>query len=167
MRRVDICLKCEKERPIVSNGFCRGCYQQAYRAAAKSNEAECLVKPDRSQRRYQEELSDQRIMLSKVVKSLERTHVAKAALGPERVAAIISELNIAIRKIDNMKQFSVNSKIEFSENSNNNQPKDAEEFSENSNSESSENLELPTESDEEFSGNQNSEFSVNTQREKP
>ncbi|MFZ1975492.1 MAG: hypothetical protein WAU89_21795 [Candidatus Acidiferrales bacterium] len=111
-------------------------------------------------------------MLAKVVKALERTHVTTAALRPERVAAIISELNIAIRIIDNLKQsqFSVNPKIESSENSKPLAPdtEDTEELSENQKSELSEHLDHleVTESDGEFSENPESEFSENSKRRK-
>lgn len=145
-RRVDNCLQCGQEKPIVGHGLCARCHLQWWRLRKDQEQEENsgipgAPRPDKSQRAYQSELSDQRIMLCKVVKALERTKVVETALSTERVIAIIAELNRAIRVIDNAKQYSENPKIELSENSNHNHPEGAGKFSENQESEFSVNSE--------------------------
>jgi hypothetical protein len=150
MRRADECLKCGQEKPIVGHGLCAKCHLQWWRLRKEQEEEENLgipgaPRPDRSQRRYQEELSDQRIVLCKVVRMLERTKVVETALSTERVSSIIAELNRAIRVIDNAKQYPENTEIESSENPNNgHHTESAEEFSENLKNELSENSEGST-----------------------
>jgi hypothetical protein len=90
--------------------------------------------------------SEQRIMPAKVVRALEGTHVVETALSSERVAAIIAELNRAIRVIDNAKQFTQNSEIKFTENSKRpSLEEDLGEFTENSESELTVNSEQDSE----------------------
>jgi hypothetical protein len=143
---IDTCIgPCGRENvEIVGHGLCGRCHLQWWRAAKAAQEFDApgSPKPDKSQKKYQIELSDQRIMMSKVVKALESTPVLETALSRARVAAIIEELNQGIRIVDNAKQFSENPKNKFSENSNDLphiKDKGHEEFSENQESEFSEN----------------------------
>ena len=122
MRMRDTCIQCARpDVEIVSNGLCRNCNQKYWRWKERQQreEAEGTVgvpKPDRSQKRYQLELSEQIAVLIRAQRSLEKTAFLEVALPKKRLDAIIADFNQAIRVLNNAKKVNVNQNSEFTVN---------------------------------------------------